>query len=122
MAAADVDGWIRGYRSAWESNDPEEIIALFAEDAVYYTEPAAQPWRGRAEIVTQWLARRDEPGDATFDWTPLVTKAKLAVIIGRSIYRSGDDYDNLWVIRFDDDGLCSAFTEWWMRRPGGLAG
>jgi ketosteroid isomerase-like protein len=119
MGTADLDGWIRGYRAAWESNDPVAIGALFAEDAVYYTEPAAEPWRSRAEIVAQWLARRDEPGDATFEWTPLVNTPGLAVITGRTVYRSGDDYDNLWVIRFDDDGLCCEFTEWWMRRSAG---
>jgi hypothetical protein len=28
-------------------------------------------------------------------------------------------YSNLWVIRFDADGRCREFTEWYMRRNGG---
>jgi hypothetical protein len=26
------------------------------------------------------------------------------------------EYSNIWVIRFDDEGRCTEFTEWWMRR------
>jgi ketosteroid isomerase-like protein len=108
--------WMAGYLRAWKSNDPDEIGALFSDDARYYTEPSAEPWHGRGAIVEGWLGRKDEPGDANFAWTPLVEAGTLAVITGRTTYRSGDDFDNLWVIRFDGDGRCSEFTEWWMQR------
>ncbi|MFL5720812.1 MAG: nuclear transport factor 2 family protein [Chloroflexota bacterium] len=108
--------WMGAYLRAWETNDPEEVGALFSDEALYLTEPSAEPWHGRPEIVEGWLGRKDEPGDATFEWAPLVDSDRLGVITGRTTYLSGDDYDNLWVIRFDDDGRCSEFTEWWMRR------
>jgi len=110
--------WMDAYRRAWESNDPEEISGLFADDALYYTAPSAEPWRGRDEIVAHWLADRDEPGDTTFQWSTLVDTPELGVITARTVYRTGDDYDNLWVIRFDGAGTCSEFTEWFMRREG----
>ena len=81
--------WISSYLRAWSSNDPDEIGALFSEDARYYTEPSAEPWRGRGAIMEGWLARKDEPGDATFEWTPLVESDRLAVITGKTDYRSG---------------------------------
>jgi ketosteroid isomerase-like protein len=109
-----LTGWMRGYLQAWESNDPADIGALFTDDALYYTEPSAEPWRGRDAIVEGWLARKDEPGDATFTWQPLVETPDLAVITGNTTY-SDDSYSNLWVIRFDSDGRCREFTEWWMR-------
>jgi hypothetical protein len=112
----DLDSWMLGYRRAWESNEPEEIGALFSEDAEYYTAPSQEPWRGRAAIVEGWIAVADGPGDTTFEWEPIVEAAGLAVIQGRTVYRDGDDYDNLWVIRFDSDGSCREFTEWWMKR------
>jgi uncharacterized protein (TIGR02246 family) len=105
--------WIAGYLRAWESNDPAEIGALFTDDALYFTEPGAEPWRGRDGIVEGWLARRDEPGDATFEWQPLVEQDDLAVITGRATYAT-QSYSNLWVIRFDGDGRSREFTEWWM--------
>ncbi len=61
-----VKRWMDGYRKAWESNDPDDIDALFSEQALYYTEPHSGPWRGRQEIVRRWTEIKDEPGDTEF--------------------------------------------------------
>lgn len=109
-----VADWIAAYRRAWESNEPDDIRALFTEDARYRTEPWREPWRGRDRIVAEWLDRKDEPGDATFEWTPLSVTDELAIIQGTTVYRRGTTYSNLWVIRLESDGRASEFTEWWM--------
>jgi uncharacterized protein (TIGR02246 family) len=112
--------WVEGYVRAWNSNDPAEIGALFSEDAAYYTEPYSPPWRGRDEIVRQWLERRDEPGETEFRWQPLTVAPDLAVVQGETLYRIPPrTYSNLWVIRLDAGGRCAEFTEWWMRHPDG---
>jgi len=106
------------YMAAWSSNDPEQIGALFTDDALYYTEPFAAPWRGRAEIIEQWLARKDEPGEATFEWQPLVVTPELVVVTGTATYKEPPTvYSNLWVMRLDADARCREFTEWWMQHP-----
>ncbi|GIG61387.1 hypothetical protein Lfu02_57590 [Longispora fulva] len=110
--------WIEGYVAAWESNRPDDIGALFTDDARYHTEPFAEPWRGREEIVRQWLAHADAPGDATFRWEPVAVGGPVSVITGRTVYREPPrEYHNLWLIRLDDQGRCAEFTEWYMRRP-----
>ena len=60
--------WVAGYVAAWESNDPEQIGALFTDDAVYLTAPDVEPRRGREAIVAGWLEDLDEPGTWSFDW------------------------------------------------------
>jgi uncharacterized protein (TIGR02246 family) len=110
--------WVEGYIRAWNSNDPEDIGALFTEDALYYTEPYAAPWRGREQIIERWLERKDEPGQTSFDWRPLVETSETAVIVGTATYRDPPRvYSNLWVLRFDREGRCLEFTEWWMEHP-----
>jgi hypothetical protein len=111
--STDVKGWVEAYRRAWESNDPAEIGALFSDDALYYTEPGAEPWLGRDGVVEGWLARRDVPGDASFEWQPLIETNDIGVITGITTY-SSVTYRNLWVIRFDGEGRCREFTEWFM--------
>ena len=32
-----LEAWLEGYIRAWGSNEPDEIGALFADDARYYT-------------------------------------------------------------------------------------
>jgi uncharacterized protein (TIGR02246 family) len=113
-----VRAWVDRYLQAWNSNDPAEIGALFTENAEYYTEPYRQPWRGRAEIVRRWLERKDEPGDTTFGWRPLAVSPEVAVVQGETVYHSlHRTYSNLWVIRLDQQGCCTEFTEWWMQHP-----
>jgi ketosteroid isomerase-like protein len=107
--------WIAAYERAWASNDPDEIRALFTEDALYFTAPFRAPWRGRQEIVDGWIDRKDEPGGWTFEWQPLLDKPELAIVTGTTSYRDPlQAYNNLWVLRRADDGRCLEFTEWWM--------
>jgi len=113
-----VTAWVQNYRRAWESNDPEHIGGLFADDAAYFTEPFAQPWLGRDEIVVQWLRRRDEPGDATFEWHPIIVTEDLAIIEATTVYREPPrTYSNMWVLRLDNLGQARQFAEWWMKHP-----
>jgi uncharacterized protein (TIGR02246 family) len=116
--ARRVRAWVDRYVQAWNSNDPADIGALFSDDAAYFTEPYRRPWRGRDEIVRQWLGRKDEPGDTTFQWQPLTVGPDVAVVQGETVYRDPPHtFSNLWVIRLDAEGRCTEFTEWWMEQP-----
>lgn len=108
-----VERWIAGYRRAWESNDPEEIGALFTEDAAYYTAPFREPARGRDQIVARWIELADAPGSTTFTWSLLAEHDALAFVQGETDYGT-TKYSNLWVIRFAQSGEVTEFTEWWM--------
>ena len=108
--------WMEAYVTAWGSNDSGHVTALFAEDAAYRTEPHATPWRGRDTIVRRWLDRRDEPGETTFRWELVALDGDLAVVQGETTYPDRV-YDNLWLVRLDEHGACTEFTEWWMQRP-----
>jgi hypothetical protein len=108
-----VRTWIDAYVKAWNSNDPAQIGALFTDEAEYYTAPFRTPWRGRQGVIDGWLERKDEPGETTFDWRPVVVTDEVAVIQGTTTYPD-ETYSNLWVIRLDPDGRARHFTEWWM--------
>jgi uncharacterized protein (TIGR02246 family) len=109
-----VDRWMQGYIKAWESNDPSDIGALFTDDAVYYTAPHREPWRGRDGIVESWLDRKDEAGDWSFRYEIIAVCDDLAFVRGWTEYRTNPDYANLWVIRLTAEGRSSEYTEWWM--------
>ncbi|BCY14729.1 SgcJ/EcaC family oxidoreductase [Actinoplanes sp. L3-i22] len=111
-----VTAWVDRYRRAWESNDPEHIRDLFADDAAYFTAPYDPPWVGREAIVAGWLGHQDPPGSTTFTWQPVIITEELAVIEGRTVYPD-TEYRNLWVLRLDHTGQARQFTEWWMELP-----
>lgn len=115
--ASNAENWVAGYVAAWESNDPEQIGALFTDDARYLPNPDDEPRMGRDAIVAGWLEDRDEPGTWSFDWHIVHEHGGFVVVQGRTEYPSSKDYLNLWIIRLADDGRATEFTEWYMPRP-----
>lgn len=116
--ARRLQAWVEGYIRAWNSNEPAEIGELFTDDATYFTAPHRTPWRGRDEIVREWLGRKDEPGETEFSWQPLTVSPEVGIVVGETRYRTPPTtYSNLWVIRLDPEGRCTEFVEWWMEHP-----
>jgi ketosteroid isomerase-like protein len=114
---------VEAYVKAWETNDPQDIAALFTEDAVYYTAPHREPWRGRDAIVAGWLGRKDEPGDWwTFEFRVQDVVGNKGYVRGTTRYQTDEsDYSNLWEVTLDDEGRCSEFVEWWMEMDSGAS-
>jgi ketosteroid isomerase-like protein len=128
---ADAQAWLDGYVAAWLSYDGDDIRALFAEDIAYRYHPYDDPIVGRDAVVASWLAEsdsdeastRDAPGTYSAQYAPVAVDDDVVVATGTSSYRERPDgpivrvYDNCFVMRFDNDGRCREFTEYYLRRP-----
>ncbi|RFA18193.1 hypothetical protein B7R25_15290 [Subtercola boreus] len=117
-----MTGWLARYRTAWESNEPADIRALFTPDADYRTEPYSTPWHGHDEIVAGWLGAEDAAGSTSFTWNVLrapdsYVPDDLALVQATTVYAGGPTYSNLWLIRLAPDDRATDFTEWWMEHP-----
>lgn len=118
-----VEAWLRQYVEAWKSYDPQTIGDLFTEDARYFYGPYDAPLEGRAAIIASWLADRDKPGTYTGEYHLLMAEGNRVVTNGRSTYFGDDgktpirEYDNIFVLEFDDRGRCRLFREWYMGKP-----
>ncbi len=112
--------FVARYLTAWTTNDPADIAAVFAPDAAYPPRPnALHVPSGIDEITAFWLEEKDEPGTWEFDWTVVVEDENAAAIRGVTRYPTGAKtgvYDNLWLVRFDADGRAAEFTDWWISR------
>jgi ketosteroid isomerase-like protein len=119
-----VTKWLQDYVSAWKSYDPHAIGALFSEDATYRYNPFDKPVRGREAIVANWLEYRDEPNTYSAEYKSIAVDGNIAVSNGRSLYYEADgktlkrQFDNIFVLRFDEDGRCVEFCEWFMQPRG----
>jgi hypothetical protein len=118
-----VTNWLDRYVRAWKSYDPAAIGDLFNQDAEYSYGPYQEPVRGRDAIVASWLEGRDAEGTYDATYAPLAVEGDVAVSNGRSTYYNADhssvvtQYDNIFVLRFDNDGRCAKFQEWFMEKP-----
>jgi hypothetical protein len=65
----------------------------------------------------------DAPGTYAGHYEPVVAEGDRAVAHGRSRYFEADgttlrtEFDNIFVLRFDEDGRCAEYREWYFERP-----
>lgn len=119
----DVDAlgrWLDRYAAAWKSNDPDQIGALFTDDAVYRWHPYDEGddvAHGREAIVEGWLAEPDEPDSWELTYEPIAATGDLGVARCVTTYADGTRYHNIFLVRLDDEGRCSDFVEYFMKVP-----
>ena len=122
MTRTDVQAWLDRYIEAWRANRADLIEPLFSEDAVCRYRPYGGNERasfGRDAIVAAWLDEPDEPDSWEAQYAPYAVDEDRAVATGVSRYFARDEepervYHNVFLLRFDPDGRCSDFTEYWM--------
>jgi hypothetical protein len=73
---------------------------------------------GVSMAVMEWGDNRDVPGTYRGQYAPLAIDGDLAVAMGRSKYFDASgallrEFDNCFVIRFDEQGRCTSFMSPW---------
>jgi len=130
MDHASAQDWLDRYVAAWLSYDRDQIAALFSDDIAYRYHPNDNPIAGRDAVVASWLggpdspdpSGQDEPGTYSATYHPVAVDGDVVVATGSTTYYSAPGgpvekvYDNCFVIRFDDDGRCREFTEYYVER------
>ena len=122
----DFASWLERYIEAWRSADPAAIGDLFSEDVTYSQNGGQSSVVGREAVVEDWLEASYEPELAwEASYEPLAIEEELHVAVGSTRYmREGgvrEEFSNIFVCRFDDEGRCSDLREWWMRAPSPVA-
>ena len=125
MNRQSVQAWLDNYVEAWRTYDASQIGDLFSEDALYFYSPFDEhdPVRGRAAIVANWLEAPDASDAWKARYVPVAVEGNVAVAQGRTRYIRPDgtierEFDNIFVLQFDDVGRCTRFTEWYMQPRG----
>ena len=117
---SNAQRFLDGYLDAWRTNDVESIRALFAPDATYRSSARdLEPAVGVEKIIAHWLEERDEPGTWSYDGAVELQTERAAVIRGVTTYTDGQKsgiYENVWLVRFAEDGRASEFQDWWFQR------
>lgn len=113
---AGFQAWLDRYVAAWRANDSEAVADLFSEDASYRHRPTDDPIRGRAAIVADWAP--EDPAGWEARYAVLAIDGEVHIAQGETRYLGEDGavtarYANLFVCRFDGDGRCTDFTEYW---------
>lgn len=125
-----AQAWLDDYVAAWRSYDPAAIAALFSDDVSYRYHPCDEPVLGRDAVVASWLGEggadgastRDAPGTYDAHYAPVAVDGDVVVATGSSTYLDEpagsvtQEFENCFVMRFDDEGRCRDFTEYYAKR------
>jgi len=107
--------WVTAYESAWRSPGVAALTDLFTPDSVYRQGPYETPVTGLAAIGDMWDRERTGPDEEfTMAADIVAVEADTAVVRVEVAYGrpTNDEFRDLWIIRFSDDGRCQSFEEW----------
>jgi hypothetical protein len=104
--------WVGDYERTWREGDLSGVARLFTENARYRRSPYEESNVGHAAIQAFW---RDDEGKAfTVTAEPVAVEGRDAVV--RLTVQYGEpttqEYRDLWMLRFADDGRVEDFEEW----------
>ena len=113
--------WLDGYVDAWKTYDEQKIGDLFSDGVLYKYSPQDDGLNGRAEVVKSWTEDKDDPGTYDAKYEVLAIDGDTHVANGWSRYFTEpggelrDEYFNVYICKFDAEGRCREFTEYWIQ-------
>ncbi len=121
--SARIAEWLEGYREAWVQRDPDAVAELFTEDARYVEQPYAEAFAGREGIRDYWARVTATQSDVELQYGILVVSGQHAAVEwwvtmtngGADVTLAGE-----FLLRFNEDGLCSELREYWHFAEGRL--
>ena len=121
MNTEPVAAWIASYEQAWRSPGTDALGKIFTDDATYLQGPYDEPLIGLPAIAEMWDDERTGPDEA-FEMTSevIAVDGDTAVVRVEVAYGEPDseEFRDLWIIRFAEDGRCRSFEEWWYSPEG----
>jgi len=122
LTTTQLSEWLHRYFLAWQSNDPQSVSGLFAEEAVYFYGPFKEPVHGREVIVTNWVSNPEGQFNITYAFEVLATEGDLGVAHWNVTFSSGStveeqtELDGILVLKFNSAMECIEHREWFSRR------
>ena len=114
--------WMDEYGKAWVDGDPDAVMALFAQDAVYDETPFENHMVGKDEIYRYWTeGAQESQRDVTFDYRIICVKDNTGYTFWTASFirvpsNALVELDAIMAIMFDGDGKCIQLREWWHKR------
>lgn len=118
LEASVFNDWLAAYSQASRTEDALASVGLFTPTARYYESPFSEPMCGWAEIYHYWLDGARAFKNKENQYEILAVCGSTGVARWRSTFTRVDNgqrlqLDCLFVVTFDELGLCSLFREWW---------
>jgi hypothetical protein len=122
MNAADAARrWASVWQQAWEAEDVDSIVALYAPSARHWSSPFREPAIGPAGVRAYVSEAFDEESDVrAWFGSPVVAGDQAAVAWWATLIENADEITlaGTSLLRFDDDGLVVSQWDAWNQADG----
>jgi hypothetical protein len=124
VTEAQLRYWLDRYGRAFVDQDAEAGASLFAEKGTYQWGPFGELLVGPEAIRRKWAEQSDPAAEERFDYEVLAATEEIGIArwIASSRLPPGPatQFDGIFAVRLNGDGLCTEFREWWNSReePG----
>ena len=122
MNETQFAAWLDAYGRAWQEGDAKAVMTLFAAGATYHETPFDPPLMGLDAIHDHWKAGAGQTQtEVVFTYDVLSVAGDLGLAHWRATFvrlpaRSAVRLDGALAARFDANGRCTEFREWWHRQ------
>ncbi len=115
--------WIEAWRRAWPAKDPEPLAAVYADDAVFRSQPFRELHLGRAGVLeyARWAFADQERLVGCWFGEPVAAADRATVEYWAILVENGEEVTigGVALLRFDSDGLVRVQRDYWSLEPGG---
>ena len=115
-ARAAAARWARTWHDAWEAQEVEPIVALYADDVVFSSQPFRVPYRGREGVRAYVTAAfGTEVGPRVWIAAPIVDGRRASISWWCALHEDGEEATlaGTSVLRFDEAGLVAEQWDAW---------
>jgi SnoaL-like domain len=115
--------WADAWRRAWPAKDPDPLAAVYAERAVFRSQPFREPHVGRTGVLdyARWAFADQEGFGGCWFGEPVVSGDRATVEYWAIVVEKGQEVTiaGVALLRFDSDGRVCAQRDYWSLEPGG---
>lgn len=118
-----VEAWLQKYGAAWVARDARAAGPLFSTDAIYHENAFEVPMQGRAAIEAYWAKVTADQRDVKFESKIISVKGNTGVATWKASFKLQSTgatiaLDGIFVLEFDEQGVCKSLREWWFVKAG----
>lgn len=117
---AAADAWLTKYGQAWEERSPDLASQIFSEDCRYFETPFSAPEIGRSGVFRYWQAVPETQTNVAFRYIVLAVLSQTVIAHWSASFirltnQTSVNLDGVFMLEFNDAGLCTTLREWWHR-------
>jgi D-lyxose ketol-isomerase len=118
MSFERFEDWLKRYKAAWETRDPDAAQTIFTPKATYQVTPFREPEMHREGIRAYWVRATTDQRNVQFGSEMLASNDDTGVCRWNCHFDLASEgvhveIDGIFVFSLTEDGLCHTFQEWW---------